>query len=178
MILRCNLTEADYRAFNRHIDWRSKKAPWIYAGTILLLSVLLWFGGRSGESGSDKIERLVGVWALTAAFVLIVSPLICLYLWIRRRLRRRQLRNWIGERVVDISADGVIVSSKHGKVETPLSAISRFDETHRHFFIITTGGLGHIIPKRDLPDMQPLRELQSQVMENRANVGSPRPASR
>ncbi|HXR05998.1 MAG TPA: YcxB family protein [Candidatus Acidoferrum sp.] len=166
MTLRCNLTEADYRAFKRHIERRYEKAPWIYAGIALLFSALLWIGDKSGESVRDKIERVIGVLGLTAVVLLIASPIVWMFMWLFRRLTRRRWHGWIGERVYDISAEGVRVSSKNGRIETPVSAIWRLDETRRHFFIITRGGWGHIIPKRDLSDPQPLRELQLRVQAN------------
>ena len=166
MVFRCDLTEADYRTFHRHIQWRYQKSAWIYAATALLFLVLLWFGGESGENVRDKSQRVVGVLALTAAFLMMVSPIVWIFVWLFRRVRRRRLRGWVGERVYDISAEGLRASSRNGKIETPVSAIWRFDETRRHFFIITRGGWGHIIPKRDLSDSQPIRELQSRVIEN------------
>ena len=52
-------------------------------------------------------------------------------------------------------------------IETRLGAIRRIDETAQHFFVSTTAGLGHVIPKRDLESLDAIRALRSRVTKGK-----------
>ena len=179
MTFRCNLTEADYRAFDHHNMWRYQKTVWGFVSFAILFSVVFWFDGKSRDlSIKEKIESIFVLFVSVAAFYSIVFLVTWPFVWLFRRLTRYRWRDRIGERVYDISADEVKVSSKNGKMETPISALLRVDETRRHFLIIIKDGWWHIIPKRDLSDLtlQALRELQSRVRANAApKPNTPRP---
>jgi hypothetical protein len=159
MTITCNLTEADYRAFHRHVMFRYRKIHWLYAALLVLILSLIWFGGKPEETVTDKIYLLVGSALVFGGFA--VAFLFVL------RIVGTQFRGPTGQHVFEISDDGLTESSVNGKVETRLAAIRRVDETSRHFFIISSAGIGHVIPKRELPSTDALRALQSKVTKAR-----------
>jgi hypothetical protein len=152
MIVRCNLSASDYRAFQRHVLFRYRKIHWVFGALLTFLMLVTWFGG---ESTSDKINGLVGVIVVFGA----ISALLFLVL----RFVGSRFRGTVGEHVFDISEAGITESNASGKVETHLSGIRNVDETKTHFFVITGAGLGHVLPKRDLEQTEPLRLLQAAV---------------
>ena len=168
MTARCNLTDADYRAFRRHFMFKYRKIHWIYGSMVVLFLLLTWFGGKSEETVTDKIYLLVGTAFIFGGFAVVLF----LILWAISRFTRTRFRGPLGEHVFEFSDDGLTESSVNGKVETRLAAIQRFDETTQHFFVITTAGIGHVIPKRDLQSTDALRVLQSRVTRIRKGAAS------
>jgi YcxB-like protein len=159
MTITCDLTDADYRAFRRHMMFRYQKIHWFYCALLVLLLSLTWFGGKPEETVTDKIYLLVGTaftfGGLTLAFLFIR--------WLVGRFRGTRFRGPTGQHAFEISDDGLTETSVNGKVETRLTAIRRVDETPQHFFVISSAGIGHVIPKRDLESADALRALQSRV---------------
>jgi hypothetical protein len=159
MTITCNLTDADYRAFRRHVMFRYRKIHWLYGALLVLLLALTWFGGKPEETVTDKIYLLIGsafiFGGLAAAFLFV--------LWLVGRFTGTRFRGPTGQHVFEISDDGLTESSVNGKVETRLAAIRRVDETQTHFFVISSAGIGHVIPKRELQSADALRTLQSRV---------------
>jgi hypothetical protein len=153
MTLACNLTESDYRAFRRHIMFRYRKLHWLYGGMLGLVIVALWFGGGPEKTLADKIGALI---AGAVAFCGAV-----LFLSVVRRFTRTGFRGTLGAHTFEISDQGITESNVNGKVETLLPAIRRIDETARHFFVVTTSGVGHVLPKRDLPSFDAIRSLRA-----------------
>ncbi len=159
MIIRCNLDDSDYRAFRRHVMLRCYRVQWLFGGMLALVLLLTWFGGRPEETTTDKGYLLIGT-------IIIFGGGSLLFYFLLRLLSRftgGRFRGTTGEHVFEISNDGLSESNANGKVETLLRGIRRVDETAQHFFIITTTGLGHVIPKRTLESSDALRDLQSRV---------------
>jgi hypothetical protein len=159
MIVRCNLDDTDYRAFRRHVMFRYRKIHWLYGGMLALILLLTWFGGRPEETATDKIYVLIG------GVVIFGGAGLVFYLIFRliSRFTGGRFRGTTGEHVFEISDDALTESNVNGKIETRLCAIRCIDETAQHFFVITTTGMGHIIPKRGLESPDALRVLQSRV---------------
>lgn len=159
MIARCNLDYSDYRAFRRHVMFRYRKIHWLYGGMLALILLLTWFGGRPEETTTDKIYALIG-----GAVVFGGAGLVFYFiLRVISRFTGGRFRGTTGEHVFEISDDGLTESNTNGKIETRLGGIRRIDETAQHFFVITTTGMGHVIPKRALESPNALRVLQSRV---------------
>ncbi len=159
MTTHCNLNDADYRAFRRHVMFRYRKIHWFYVAMLALILLLTWFGGRPEEAVRDKIYGLIGgviVFSGAGLLFFLVIRLIS-------RLTGARFRGTVGEHVFEILDDGLTESNANGKIETRLSGIRRIDETAQHFFVITSTGMGHVIPKRDLESLDALRALQSRV---------------
>lgn len=159
MIAHCNLDDSDYKAFRRHVMFRYHKIHWLYGGMLALILLLTWFGGRPEETTTDKIYALIG------GVIIFGGACLVLYLILRLvdRFTRTRFRGTTGEHVFEISDDGLTESNANGKIETRIGGIRRIDETAQHFFVITTTGMGHVIPKRGLESPDALRVLQSRV---------------
>jgi hypothetical protein len=159
MTAHCNLDDSDYRAFRRHVLFRYRKIHWLYGGMLALILLLTWLGGRREEAVGDKIYLLVG------AVVIFGGAGLVFYLLLRliSRFTGARFRGTVGEHVFEISDEGLTEANANGKIETRFGGIRRIDETPRHFFVITTTGMGHVIPKRDLVSSDALRALQSRV---------------
>ena len=159
MTAHCKLDDSDYRAFRRHVLFRYRKIHWLYGGMLALILLLTWFGGRGEETVADKIYLLVG------GVVIFGGAGLVFYLVLRlvSRFTGTRFRGTVGEHVFEISDEGLTESNANGKIETRLGGIRRIDETPQHFFVITTTGMGHVIPKRDLVSPDALRALQSRV---------------
>jgi hypothetical protein len=159
MTAHCKLDDSDYRAFRRHVLFRYRKIHWLYGGMLALILLLTWYGGRPEESVTDKIYLLIG------GVVIFGGAGLVFYLVLRlvSRFTGARFRGTTGEHVFEISDDGLTESNANGKIETRLGGIRRIDETSQHFFVITTTGMGHVIPKRDLESPDALRTLQSRV---------------
>jgi hypothetical protein len=159
MSVHCNLDDSDYRAFRRHVMFRYRKMHWLYGGVLALILLLTWFGGRPEETPADKIYTLIGALVIFGGAGLV-------YYFILRLVSRftgGRFRGTTGEHIFEISDDGLTESNANGKIETRLGGIRRIDETAQHFFVITTTGMGHVIPKRALESPDALRVLQSRV---------------
>ena len=159
MTARCDLDDSDYRAFRRHVMFRYRKIHWLYGGMLALILLLTWYGGRPEETTTDKIYLLIGSAVIFGGAALVFYIILRLI----SRFTGGSFRGTTGEHVFEISDDGIIESNTNGKIETRLDGIKRIDETAQHFFIITTTGMGHIIPKRALESPDALRVLQSRV---------------
>jgi hypothetical protein len=159
MTAHCNLQAGDYQAFRRHVLLRYRKVHWLYGGMLALILLLTWFGGRRDETFTDKVYLLIGV------VVIFGGAGLVFYLVLRgiRRLIGTRFSSPVGEHVFEITDEGLTESNANGKTETRLAGICRIDETAEHFFVITTTGIGHVIPKRDLESPNALRALQSKV---------------
>ena len=53
MTAHCNLNDADYRAFRRHVMFRYRKVHWLYGGMLALILLLTWLGGRPEETDHE-----------------------------------------------------------------------------------------------------------------------------
>ncbi|HWQ92664.1 MAG TPA: YcxB family protein [Clostridia bacterium] len=158
----CKLEDADYRAFRRHVLFRYRKIHWLYGGMLVLILSLAWFGGRPEETVADKIYLLIGSAVIFAGAGLVFYFVLLLI----SRFTGARFRGTVGEHVFEISDEGLTESNANGKIETRLGGIRRIDETTQHFFVLTTTGMGHVIPKRDLTSFDALRALQSRVAKN------------
>jgi hypothetical protein len=155
----CNLNDADYRAFRRHVLFRYRKIHWLYGAMLTLLLLLTWSGGKPEESFKERVFALVGVVivfvGLAIAFLLVLRLL--------SRFNRFRFSGTVGEHIFEFTEDGLCETNVNGKIETKVKAIRCIDETPHHFFIITTTGMGHVIPKRDFQNTDELRVLQAKV---------------
>ena len=144
MTVRCDLTDADYRAFRRHVLFRVRKIHWLYAILLALLLAVSWFGAKPGETATEEVYVLAGN--------AIVFGLICgvcwLAFWAIRRFTGMGFRGTLGEHVFEITDSGLTNANAVGRTETRFLGIKRVDETARHFFVFTTSGTAHIMPKR------------------------------
>jgi hypothetical protein len=159
MTVRCILDDSDYRAFRRHVLFRYRKIHWLYGGMLALILLLTWFGGRPEETSTDKIYALIGGVVIFGGAGLVFYVILHLI----SRFTGGRFRGTTGEHVFEISDDGLIEWNANGKIETRVGGIRRIDETAQHFFVITTTGMGHVIPKRGLESSDALRFLQSRV---------------
>ena len=155
----CKLDDSDYRAFQRHVLFRYRKIHWYFGVMLVLLLVLTWFGGRPEETIIDKIYALIG------GVVIFGGVGLVLYLVLQHisRFTGTRFHGTTGDHVFTISDDGLIESNANGTTETRLGGIRRIDETSQHFFVMTTTGMGHVIPKRDLESFDALRALQAEI---------------
>lgn len=164
MTIRCNLEDADNRAFFRHVLFRYRKIHWIYGMMLAVILLLVWFGGRPEETIGDKICLLIGCTCIFG----VVGLLFYLTHRLMTRFTGGRFRGTTGEHVFEISEDGIVESNTNGRIETRINAIRRIDETAQHFFVITTTGMGHIIPKRAIENPDALRALQRLVTKGEA----------
>jgi len=111
---------------------------------------------------TDKVYLLIG----TAVIFGGASLVFYLILRLISRFTGTRFRGINGEHVFEISDEGLTESNANGKIETRLGGIRRIDETLQHFFVITTTGTGHVIPKRDLESPDALRALQARVTKD------------
>ena len=168
MTARCNLNDSDYRAFRRHVLFRYRKIHWLYGGMLALLLLLTWCGGKPEESIKEKGFALVGV-------VVVFGGLALAFLLILRLISRfthSRFSGTVGEHVFEFTEDGLTETNVNGRIETRVTAIRRIDETAQHFFVVTTTGMGHVIPKRDLQSTDALRVLQTGVDQWARRAGS------
>jgi hypothetical protein len=159
MIAHCNLNDADYRAFRRHVLFRYRKIHWFYGGMLTLLLLLTWFGGKPEETIKQRIFALVGGVIVFGGFALV----FLLVLRLISRFTRSRFNGTLGEHVFEFTEDGLNETNINGRIETKAAAIRGIDETAQHFFVITSTGMGHVIPKRDLQSTDALRVLQTRV---------------
>ena len=125
---------------------------------LTLLLLFTWFG-KPETSTKERLYALVGVVVVSGGFALA----LLLVLRIISQFTGAGFRGTLGEHVFEFTEDGLTETNANGKIETRAAAIRGIDETPKHFFVITTTGLGHVIPKRDLQNMDALRVLQSRV---------------
>ena len=101
MTYECDLNEADYRAFRRHMRYRHFKLHWYYAGLACLILALTWFGGDKGETVSQKLYTLLGGVIVFGGFA-VLSGLSILY----RRLTGRRFIGPVGRHIFVVSGEG------------------------------------------------------------------------
>jgi hypothetical protein len=156
MIARCHLTRADYRAFQLHALFRYRKVHWLYGVILIFILLQSWF---SEKTLFERISLMIGA---TVMFAVAITILTAITLILSHFLGTR-FRGTTGEHIFEVSTDGISESHANGKVETKISGIKRIDETARHFFVLTSCGLGYIIPKRDLDSFDSLHALQASI---------------
>ena len=159
MTVTCNLNESDYRALRRYAMFRIRKIHWFYGALIILLCVTTWSGEKPDEAISRKICDLIGVIIFFALFACI----LLLILKVITRFNGGAFRGTLGKHVFEITEDLLIETNSNGKIETRLVGIRQIAETRDHFFVITTTGSGHVLPKKDLQSFDAIRLLQSKV---------------
>ena len=79
-----------------------------------------------------------------------------------------RFRGSVGPHVSVVSDEMFTETNADGKIETRFAGIRHIGETPAHFFILTTTGRGHVVPKRDLQDFDALHSLQSSVVNRGA----------
>lgn len=156
------LTEADFRAFRRHVRYRHYKLHWYYAGLAALILCLVWYGGNEGETPLQKLYVLLGGLIVFGGYAIAASVIFALY----RRVTKRRFTGPTGRHVLVVSGDGIRETSEHGAAEVNLNAIRAVDETPHHFFVITSGGVGYILPKRGYTDFAALDQLRRNSRKN------------
>lgn len=166
MTVRCNLTDADYRAFRRHVIFRLRKMHWFYGGLLALLLLVTWLGGKPGETAADKAFVLGGVMIMFG----LISGLTWVAFWAVRRFTGTRFRGATGEHVFEITETGLKEANAVGTTETRLIGIRRIDETAHHFFVFTTSGTGHIIPKQHAEILIAVRTLKDLLKNRKAIV--------
>ena len=162
MTVRCNLTGSDYRAFYRHVLFRHHKVHWLYGGMLALLLLLLtWLGMAPEETTRGSVFALIGGFVVCGGIAVIALRI----LRVASRSKCTCFRGKVGEQVFELTEDGLVESNSNGNIESRAPAIRLIDETPDYFFIITTTGMGHVIPKRDLRSTDALRVLRTWVAE-------------
>jgi hypothetical protein len=126
---------------------------------LVVILTLTWFGGKPEETTRDKLLLLFGGAVVFGG----IGLLYFLVMRIVTRLMGTRFRGTIGPHVFEITEEGITESNADGKTETRMHGIRRIDETREHFFIITKGGVGHVIPKREFPELEPIRSLRNKV---------------
>jgi len=126
---------------------------------VSLLLALTWFGGRPEETVTHKLFTLL------AGVIFFGGAALVLYVILRlvSHFMRTRFSGTLGEHVFEITGDALTETNSNGRIETRFGAIRRIDETTHHFIVITSTGLGHVIPKRDLENPSALRELRSKI---------------
>lgn len=159
MTINCNLTESDYRAMRRYVIFRYRKLHWFFAVVLISLLAFVWFSNKPEATTGEKIAGLVGV-----AVVWVILMLIFSVAWkVIARFTGARFRGSIGPHVFEVSDDVLIESNSEGRIETRVAGIRHIAETSAHFFILTTTGRAHVVPKRDVQSFEPLRSLLSRV---------------
>ena len=159
MTVTCNLNESDYRALRRYAMFRYRKIHWIYGAMIIGLLLLTWSGEKPDATTTQKVCDLIGV----VVFFLLFALIFLLILKIIARFTRSRFSGTIGNHTFEIGDDFLIETNPNGKIETRLSGICQVAETKKYFFVITTTGSGHVIPKKDLQNFDALHSLQAKV---------------
>lgn len=159
MTIKTNLTESDYRAFQRHVRFRYRKFHWIIAVPLLFIVLTSWFGGKPDQSVTQRISVLIG----SLLMVSIVWAVLMGVFWLIKKLPLTRFSPQLGAHTFEVSAEGVVEENEVTRVETKVTGIKRVDECPAHYFVITQSGLGHIIPKRDVVNPEILNSLKAAV---------------
>ncbi len=138
---------------------------WLYGTLLGLLLFITWLGGKPDETASKKLYVLMGV----AMMFGLICGITWVVFWAIRRFTGTRFRGPTGEHVFEISDAGLTEANALGTTETRLIGIRRIDETMRHFFVFTTSGTGHIIPKQHAEIVDAMRTLKEQVKNRQAN---------
>jgi len=157
MTINCNLMESDYRAMKRYVFFKYRKIHWYYAFLLVFLLILTWLGNKPEATMVEKVSGLVGVLLLWVIFMVIFF----VFLKVMTNFRGGRFRGSIGPHVFEVTDVGFAESNEEGKIELRLSGIRHIGETKSHFFIITSTGRGHVLPKRDFQDYGALHSLQA-----------------
>ncbi|HEX3718936.1 MAG TPA: YcxB family protein [Verrucomicrobiae bacterium] len=110
-----------------------------------------------------KVIGLIGIVILWAILIVIFR----VFLKVMNKFRGGQFRGSIGPHLFEVSEDGFTESNADGKIELRITGIRHIGETDTHFFVITTTGRGHVLPKRDFQDYNALHSLQARVTKRR-----------
>ena len=157
MTIKTTLTARDYRAFKRHVLFRYRKIHWIFAVPLLLIIGISWFGGKPDESVGHRVAVLLGALIAWIAVCIVMFAMLALV----RRLTGARFRPQLGEHIFEVSEAGVVEENTFARTETKRAGIKRVDDTTQYFFVITTSGSGHIIPKRDVTQPAELLTLKA-----------------
>lgn len=148
----------------RYFLFRYRKLHWFFAVVLIPLLVLNWFSYKSDAPVKEKVFGLIGLvalWAATMLILLVAWKVIALFTGGR-------FRGSLGPHVFEVGDEVFTESNANGKIETRLAGIRHIAETPTHFFVLATTGRGHVIPKKDLVSLDPLRSLQSRVAKRSA----------
>jgi hypothetical protein len=160
MTINCNLTESDYRAMRRYVIFRYRKLHWYCVFLLACALALSWFSDKPDATMTEKISGLVGMVVLWLFFM----GAFLLFL----RFSGGKFRGSVGAHVFEVSDDDFTESHADGKRELRLAGIRHIGETQTHFFVISTTGGGHVLPKRDFQDYDALHSLQARVTKHGA----------
>lgn len=139
--------------------FRYRKLHWFISVVLVSLLALDWFSNKPDATTTEKICGLIGITVVWGIFLLI-------FVAARKLIDRstgRRFQAPVGAHVLEISDDVFTDSNANGKIEIRPGGIRHIAETPTHFFILTTTGRGHVIPKRDLQSLDAIRSLQSRV---------------
>ena len=139
--------------------FRYRKMHWFFAVVLISLLALVWFSNGPEATTGEKIAGLVGivvVWVILMLIFYVALKIIA-------RFTGGRFRGSVGPHVFEVSDEVFTESNAEGKTETRVAGIRHIAETPAHFFILTTTGRGHVIPKRDVQSFEALRSLQSKV---------------
>ena len=139
--------------------FRYRKLHWFFAVVLISLLAFVWFSNKPEATTGEKIAGLVGVvvvWAILMLIFYVAWKIIA-------RFTGGRFRGSVGPHVFDVGDDVLTESNAQGKIETRVAGIRHIAETPAHFFILTTTGSAHVIPKRDVQSFEALRSLQSRV---------------
>jgi hypothetical protein len=90
--------------------------------------------------------------------------LIFFVVWkIIARFTGGRFRGSEGPHVFEVSDEVFTESNADGKIEFRFAGIRHIAETPARFFVLTTTGTGHVIPKKDLLSLDALHSLQSRI---------------
>ncbi|MGC4075311.1 MAG: YcxB family protein [Nibricoccus sp.] len=159
MTIKTHLTESDYRAFQRHMMFRYRKLHWVLAVPFFIMTLSSLFGGKPGETTVQKVSVLIGSLFTMAV---IMSALFGVF-WLIKKISRTNFTHQLGAHTFEVSLGSVIEENDATRLETKTAGIKRVDESADHFFIITKPGFGHIIPKRDVANHDPILSLKAAV---------------
>jgi hypothetical protein len=168
MVINCNLTDTDNQAMRRYFIFRYRKMHWFVAVVLVSLLTFVWFSNKPNTPVMEKIAGLMGI-----AIIWVVLMLIFSIAWkITMRITGGRFRGSIGPHVFEINEDRFIESNAEGRKEVTLAGLRHIAETHSHFFVFTKTGIAFVIPKRDLQNVDAIRELQKKVVTSGNRPGA------
>lgn len=159
MTIKTNLTQADYRAFQKHVAFRYRKLHLIFAIPLIFVALSSWFGGKPGETAAHRLSVVL----VSIVFLVVVMAVFLTLLWLIKRVSKAKFMPQLGAHTFEVTADGVIEENEATRLETKTVGIQRIDDRPEHYFVITKSGLGHIIPKRDVPNPDALLALKADL---------------
>jgi hypothetical protein len=153
MIIRCDIVDADLRAFQWHVALRHPTNRIVLGVILAIVLVLTWVGNEADATVREKLLSLVSVCLGVAVFSLVVAAV----LHIAKRLGLKLRLGTLGEHSFEITDHALIETNPFGKVETRSAGVLSIFETAGHFFILTKANTGHIVPKRCLDSVDATR---------------------